>query len=103
MIQGSPREVVVKNAVLDLEHHCSICDRMGLDQDAVMIIHMGGTFDDKAATIQRFKHNYITKLSDSVKARLVLENDEICYNVDDLMPICQELNIPIIFDYHHDW
>lgn len=28
---------------------------------------------------------------------------QICYNVDDLLPLCQELEIPIIFDYHHDW
>ena len=75
---------------------------MGLDQDSVMIMHMGGVFGDKAATLDRFRTNY-ARLSESVKARLVLENDEICYNVDDLMPICQELNIPIIFDYHHDW
>lgn len=34
---------------------------------------------------------------------MVLENDELCYNVDDLLPLCQELHIPIVFDYHHDW
>lgn len=28
---------------------------------------------------------------------LVLENDEICYNVDDLLPVCEELNIPLVF------
>jgi len=32
-----------------------------------------------------------------------LENDEMCYNVDDLLPLCEELNIPLVFDYHHDW
>lgn len=39
---GSPREVVVRNAVRDLEYHCEMMDRMELDQDSVMIIHMGG-------------------------------------------------------------
>ena len=28
---------------------------------------------------------------------------QLCYNVDDLLPLCQELNIPLVFDYHHDW
>lgn len=23
------------------------------------------------------------------------------YNVDDLLPICEELNIPLVLDYHH--
>ncbi|KAL5533593.1 hypothetical protein ACEPAG_53 [Sanghuangporus baumii] len=100
---GSPREVVVRNAVRDLQYHCEMMDRMGLDQDSVMIIHMGGTFGDKAATLERFKENYSKLLSDNTKRRLVLENDELCYNVDDLLPICKELNIPLVFDYHHDW
>ncbi|EJC98618.1 UV-endonuclease UvdE [Fomitiporia mediterranea MF3/22] len=100
---GSPREVVVRNAVRDLEYHCEMMDRMGLDQDSVMIIHMGGTFGDEAATLERFKENYTKLLSDSIKRRLVLENDELCYNVDDLLPLCRSLNIPLVFDYHHDW
>ncbi|KAL5519595.1 hypothetical protein ACEPAH_1278 [Sanghuangporus vaninii] len=100
---GSPREVVVRNAVRDLQYHCEMMDRMGLDQDSVMIIHMGGTFGDKVTTLERFKENYTKLLSDNIKGRLVLENDELCYNVDDLLPICKELNIPLVFDYHHDW
>ena len=60
---------------------------------------MGGIYDDKPGTLERFKQNYTTKLSDTVKRRLVLENDELCYNVDDLLPVCTELEIPIIFDY----
>ena len=56
--------------------HCEMMERMGMDQDSVMIIHMGGTFGDKAATLQRFKENY-TKLPENIEARLVLENDEV--------------------------
>lgn len=41
---GSPREVVVKNAVRDLEYHCEMMDRMGMGVDSVMIIHMGGVY-----------------------------------------------------------
>ncbi|TFY82770.1 hypothetical protein EWM64_g1242 [Hericium alpestre] len=62
-----------------------------------------GVYGDKPATLARFKENYTSKLSDDIKARLVLENDEMCYNADDLLPICKELNIPIVFDYHHNW
>ena len=67
-------------------------DRMGLDKDSIMIIHMGGaflpfvdlhwliplqgTFNDKEATLLRFRENY-AKLSENIKARLVLENDEV--------------------------
>ena len=53
-------------------------------------------YGDKVATLARFKENYQTLLTDEMKARLVLENDEMCYNTDDLLPICNELNIPIV-------
>ncbi|KIO21278.1 hypothetical protein M407DRAFT_80564 [Tulasnella calospora MUT 4182] len=100
---GSPKEEVVTASVRELEYQCEIMDRMGLDQNSVMIIHMGGVYGDKVSSLARFKENYTTKLSDSIKARLVLENDELCYNLDDIMPVCEELNIPIVVDYHHDW
>ena len=69
---------------------------MGMGKDSVIVIHMGvrsifslrrqwshrideqGVYGDKPATLERFKENYTTKLSDEIKARLVLENDEVC-------------------------
>ncbi|KAI1792678.1 UV-endonuclease UvdE [Ganoderma leucocontextum] len=100
---GSPREAVVTAAIRELEYHCQMFRLMGLDQDSVMIIHMGGVFGDKKATIERFKETYRTRLTDEMRARLVLENDEMCYNADDLLPTCEELKIPLVFDYHHNW
>ncbi|KAG9038555.1 hypothetical protein FRB95_000776 [Tulasnella sp. JGI-2019a] len=100
---GSPKDAVVESSIRELKYQCEIIDRMGLDHDSVMIIHGGGVYGDKEAALARFKENYTTKLPANVKARLVLENDELCYNLDDLMPMCEELEIPIIVDYHHDW
>jgi UV DNA damage endonuclease len=100
---GSPRPEVVRNAVRDLKYHCEMIDRMGLGKDSVMIIHGGGVFGDKPVTLARMKENYINLLPDNVKGRLVLENDEMCYSAEDLLPMCEELDIPLVFDYHHDW
>lgn len=65
----------------DLEYHSQLLRNLGLkgqaDKDAVMVLHMGGMFGDKAATLDRFKKNYTTLLSDDIKARLVLENDDV--------------------------
>ncbi|KAK3360408.1 UV-endonuclease UvdE-domain-containing protein [Lasiosphaeria hispida] len=101
---GSPRKEVVKAAIRDLEYHDELLSLLRLpeqqDRDAVMILHMGGTFGDKAATLDRFRENY-AKLLPSVKARLVLENDDVSWSVHDLLPICEELNIPLVLDYHH--
>lgn len=101
---GSPRQPVIENAIRDLVYHDEMLSLLKLpeqqNKDAVMILHMGGVFEGKAETIARFKENYV-KLSDSVKNRLVLENDDVCYTVHDLLPVCEELNIPMVLDYHH--
>lgn len=101
---GSPRMQVIDNAVRDLEYHDEMLSLLKLpeqqDRDAVMILHLGGAYGDKAAAISRFKENY-AKLPQSVKNRLVLENDDVVWCVHELLPLCQELNIPFVLDYHH--
>ncbi|KAI0376497.1 UV-endonuclease UvdE [Hypomontagnella monticulosa] len=101
---GSPREEVVRNAIRDLEYHDEMLTLLRLpehlNKDAVMILHMGGVFGDKMATLDRFRKNY-APLSPSIKARLVLENDDVSWTVHDLLPICEELNIPLVLDFHH--
>lgn len=65
-----------------------------------MILHLGGVFGDKAATFDRFCTNY-KKLSPGIKKILVLENDDVSWSVHDLLPVCGELDIPMVLDYHH--
>ena len=66
-------------------------DRMGLDQDSVMIIHMGGVYGDKPAALERFKKVYIEQLSENVKRRLVLENDEVSRSHPKLLEVDPQL------------
>ena len=76
---------------------------MGLPADSVIILHMGGVYNDKPSTLARSKDVFKTKLTDEMRARLVMENDEMCYSVDDLLPVCSALGVPIVLDYHHNW
>ena len=101
---GSPRKPVIDNALRDLDYHAEMLSLLKLppqqDRDAVMILHLGGVFGDKAATLARFRENY-AKLPQGVKDRLVLENDDVSWCVHELLPLCEELNIPFVLDYHH--
>jgi UV DNA damage endonuclease len=101
---GSPRAEVTRNAIRDLEYHDELLSLLKLpsqqDRDAVMVLHLGGTFGDKAANLDRFRTNYKT-LSQSIKNRLALENDDVSWSVHDLLPLCEELNIPLVLDFHH--
>ncbi|CCL99383.1 uncharacterized protein FIBRA_01401 [Fibroporia radiculosa] len=100
---ASPKADVLEASLRELDYHCQMLRYMGLDKDSVIIIHMGGVYGDKETTLQRFRENYRMRLTDEMKARVVLENDEICYSADDLLPICDELQIPMVLDYHHNW
>lgn len=101
---GSPKNEVVESSIRDLEYHSEMLRLLQLppqqDRDAVMILHMGGVFGDKEATLNRFRENY-QPLSQDIKNRLVLENDDVSWSVHDLLPICEELNIPLVLDFHH--
>jgi UV DNA damage endonuclease len=101
---GSPRKSVIDNALRDLSFHDEMLSLLKLpeqaNRDAVMILHLGGVFGDKVATLDRFRENY-KALPQSVKNRLVLENDDVSWSVHELLPVCEELNIPMVLDYHH--
>jgi UV DNA damage endonuclease len=66
-------------------------------------IHIGATYNDKPGTIARWLHNYY-RLSDSCRARLVIENDDKAsmYSVRELYEYLHvPTAIPITFDYWH--
>ena len=65
-------------------------------------IHCNGVYGDKIVAMDRFCDNF-KRLSDSVRSRLTIENDDKAsmYSVKDLMYIHNKIGIPITFDYHH--
>ena len=100
----SPKENVVVNTINDLEVHGRIMDAMGLSQTPYnkINIHCNGVYGDKKSAMDRFCDNF-QRLSESVKNRLTIENDDKAsmYSVKDLMYIHKKIGIPITFDYHH--
>jgi UV damage endonuclease UvdE len=100
-VLSSPSEKVIKNTIKDLDHHCEILDKMGLDHNSVLIIHGGGVYGNKKESLNRLKQNF-KLLSENTQKRLVLENCEISYTVEELLPISEELQIPLVLDFHHD-
>ncbi len=97
---GSPSSNVVLATKRDLLYHAKVLQLMGMPPESVMIIHGGGTYENKPETLKRWEEEFLT-LPQYVKDRIVLENDEICYNAEELLPMCEKLNIPLVFDWHH--
>ena len=104
-ILGSPDAVIVDNSTVSLERHSELFDLMGFAPsfDNLINIHIGATYNDKAGTIARWLRNY-ERLSDSCRARLVVENDDKAsmYSVRELYEYLHvPTAIPITFDYWH--
>lgn len=99
-VLNSPDEGVVSRAVADLQYHCKFLDAMGLGTDHKIILHIGGTYGDKSAAIQRFILQY-RRLDENIKRRLVIENDDRQYTISDVLLIGEQENIPVVFDNLH--
>lgn len=100
---GSKNDEVVKQSFVDLQNHAMIMQMMGLkpEDGSVLIIHGGGTFGDKTTSLERWKENF-NKLPEHIKQYICLENDEFNYGIMDLLPVCEELNIPFCLDIFHN-
>lgn len=97
---NSPDHSVVDFSIKELEYHAKFMDLLGLDNTHRMILHIGGAYGDKKSSIKRFIDVYST-LSDSIKSRLTIENDDKTYNVWDVLGVSSTIGIPVIFDILH--
>jgi UV DNA damage endonuclease len=102
VVLNSPKPETVRNSVAELVYQGSVMDLMGLDETAKLQIHGGGAYGDKPAAITRFVEVY-QQLPEPVKARLVVENDDRIYSLQDCLQIHEKTGIPILFDnFHHE-
>ncbi|GKU83697.1 UV DNA damage repair endonuclease UvsE [Niallia sp. NCCP-28] len=96
----STKDEVTKNAVIDMEFHYKMLEAMGIAEDSVINIHIGGAYGDKKQTLIRFYQNLNT-LPLHIKKVMTLENDDKTYTAEETLAVCQKENIPFVFDYHH--
>jgi UV DNA damage endonuclease len=99
---GTPHADVLERTVRDLANHAETFQRMGLEpaDGACMILHAGGKYGDKQATLERWRTNY-NALPAEIKKYIVLENDDYHYHAMDLLPTCEQLGVPLCADYFH--
>ncbi len=101
----SHKESVVSNTIKDLEIHGKLFDMMGLSRTPFnkINIHVGAAYDSKKDALNNFCRNF-DSLSDSVRSRLTVENDDIpsLYSTHELYEgVYKNISVPIVFDYHH--
>jgi UV DNA damage endonuclease len=93
-------EDIFHRSVKELLYHAEILDLLGTNSSAKIQIHVGGIYGQKEKSLKRFIERY-KYLPHEIKKRLVIENDERLYGVEDCLFIHDKINIPIVFDVLH--
>jgi len=99
-VVGTPVKAAFENTVRDLSHHAWILDTMGIGDEGVLCIHLGGAYGDMESTLRRWIDQF-DDLPSAVKRRLAIENTERNGSVRECLTIAQECKIPMIYDSHH--
>ena len=102
VLLNSPNPELTAKSIWDLSSQAEMLDRMGLDDEAVMVTHVGGVYDDPEASRARWIEGW-EKCPEHVRRRLVLENDDIRFSCADVLWIHERTGVRLIFDYQHMW
>lgn len=102
VVLNSPDAGIVERSIQELVYQGSMLDLMGLDSTHKLQIHVGGLYGDREAAISRFVATY-QRLPAAVQARLVIENDDRLFSLQDCLRVHAAVGIPILFDnFHHE-
>lgn len=97
---GTINEGVFVKTARDLAMHADVLDKIGCGPESIMVVHGGGVYGDKPATLERWVQQFY-QLPQNVQDRLVIENCERQYNYADMLWLSNKINRPVVFDTHH--
>jgi UV DNA damage endonuclease len=100
IVLNAPDDDLAARSAADVEIQAAILEAMNLDDEAVVLLHIGGVYGDHAAAKERFAHRF-ERLSPVAQRRLVLENDDGRFSVSDILWLHERIGIRLAFDVHH--
>lgn len=99
-VLNSPDEGVVERAIEDLRYHNLIMECLGVNYSHKMVLHVGGVYGDKETAMERFVQNF-ARLDAPIQKRLIIENDDRLYTVEDVLEISRQTGSPVVYDNLH--
>ena len=101
-VLNSENESVRAAAAAELEVQAALFDAMGLGDEAVVVLHVGGAAGGKEAACDRFLSGF-EQLSEPARRRLVIENDDRSFGIGDVAGLARRTGLRIIWDvlHHH--
>ena len=94
---NSPNPKTLAHSLEELDYQAEVAEWVGAD---TINIHGGGAYGDKTTALQALRRN-IERLPAPVRSRLTLENDDKVYTPADLLPVCADTGVPLVYDVHH--
>ena len=102
IVLNSESEELTRKSMADLDSQAEMLDLMECGPEAVLVVHVGGAYGDRASGRKRWVETW-PRLSEPVRRRLVLENDDIRYSSADVLAIHEQTGVKCVFDYQHHW
>jgi UV DNA damage endonuclease len=100
IVINSPDKKIFQRSAEELRYHTEVLDLLGIDDTAKIQIHVGGAYGNKIQSIKRFIERY-KQLDSGIRRRLVIENDERLFTIEDCLEIHGDIEIPVVFDVFH--
>ena len=102
IVLNSESEELTRKSMADLDSQAEMLDRMECGPEAILVVHVGGAYGDRSSGRERWIQTW-SQLSEPVRRRLVLENDDIRYSSADVLAIHEQTGVKCVFDYQHHW
>ena len=98
---ASSNEAASTNGIDEFEYHAEVMALLGYGRGwhpdgAHINIHAGA----RGIGAEGFRAG-LARLSETARNLITVENDEVSYGIDDLLPLADDL--PIVLDLHHHW
>ncbi len=97
---NSPKKDILKNSIQTLKLHYLILKGMGIDPSHRCVMHVGGNYKETEKSLERFVDNWMV-VPRSLQNMIMLENDDTSFTMEETLYLCEKLDIPLVFDYHH--
>ena len=97
VVLSSDKPDVVKNSIKILATHALIMDMLQQPRSPWALMNIHGGKGDRASQLK----SVIRDLPESIRSRLTFENDEYAYSSSELLEVCLDTGVAMVFDAHH--
>jgi UV DNA damage endonuclease len=97
VVLSSDDTKIVETSIKILARHARTLDLLGLPRSHWSLMNIHGGKSQRSQQLIKV----ICELPANIKNRLTLENDEYAYSAEEIATVCQQTQIPMVFDAHH--